>query len=721
MANRAKEEERIEKIIRGLLKLPQNKRCINCSSLGPQYVCTTFWTFVCTNCSGIHREFTHRVKSISMAKFTFEEVGALQAGGNERAREIYFKVWDPQRHSFPDSSNLHRLREFIKHVYVDRKYAGDRSVHKLQKIKVGEKEEFYENMKAGTYSSGSRSPSYHERSSSGGKDEKSFRYYYDERRSPRYAQENSRYGGYKRSPVRFEVVDDRVREDGLGNGRRSAISRLSNGEVKTVGKSPDLQKNVDRSRSPVVRSIKDILGVNVPSLHVGEIPKSNAGRNVGRDDETSANTQMDASCQGTEPVSGNSSKYKRINSESLIDFSTDPVPPDAAVVQTQQNPQSKDGDTWLSCASSQKKVTQASDPNSLESLLSQLSGPAVVPIGCTPGVHMSGDAPSRTPVEDNCGLLSAGASPATPAEHTSAMPTSIGVSVAASGNNVSMLPPNECAALAAPVEVASVSPNGSADSIVMVTSEQKSPSVLQHQFFSSPPANSGCSAQQIIPTVGILDTQPQTSSLAPNKEGPFTASSNQSSQVVSKPAQEMSSGFGSQHLLGEAKSCGRKELPADLFTATYTSIPAQVMCWQTVQPQGMRFSTPHNPTMMVSYMPDNQVFSNSAKSTNPFDLNAETTQARDQAFVSMAPLQGALPRAPSDASAMLPHSAFALAMPQSAYMGQQASNNMPPPRQQDLGNFGNAGSINTNQQLTSGSLAPTASNSFSSMGTNPFG
>lgn len=29
------------------------------------------------------REFTHRVKSISMAKFTTQEITALQEGGNE--------------------------------------------------------------------------------------------------------------------------------------------------------------------------------------------------------------------------------------------------------------------------------------------------------------------------------------------------------------------------------------------------------------------------------------------------------------------------------------------------------------------------------------------------------------------------------------------------------------------------------------------------------------
>jgi hypothetical protein len=36
------------------------------------------------------REFTHRVKSVSMAKFNAEEVSALQAGGNEVRHEIEY-------------------------------------------------------------------------------------------------------------------------------------------------------------------------------------------------------------------------------------------------------------------------------------------------------------------------------------------------------------------------------------------------------------------------------------------------------------------------------------------------------------------------------------------------------------------------------------------------------------------------------------------------------
>ena len=91
MATRLKKEEKNEKLIRDLSKLNENKKCINYNTLVPQYVCTNFWTFVCLTCSGIHWEFTHRVKSISMSKFTVTEVTALHYGGNEQARQIYLK------------------------------------------------------------------------------------------------------------------------------------------------------------------------------------------------------------------------------------------------------------------------------------------------------------------------------------------------------------------------------------------------------------------------------------------------------------------------------------------------------------------------------------------------------------------------------------------------------------------------------------------------------
>ncbi|KAG5040068.1 hypothetical protein JHK82_012207 [Glycine max] len=93
-----KEEERNEKIIRGLMKLPPNRRCINCNSLSTSHT----WRRLGYDCGSssifgdivqflkspvfymsCSREFTHRVKSVSMAKFTSQEVDALQNGGNQ--------------------------------------------------------------------------------------------------------------------------------------------------------------------------------------------------------------------------------------------------------------------------------------------------------------------------------------------------------------------------------------------------------------------------------------------------------------------------------------------------------------------------------------------------------------------------------------------------------------------------------------------------------------
>ncbi|CAI9094792.1 OLC1v1030587C2 [Oldenlandia corymbosa var. corymbosa] len=155
-----KEEERNEKIIRGLMKLPPNRRCINCNSMGPQYVCTNFWTFVCMTCSGIHREFTHRVKSVSMAKFTSQEVEALQKGGNQRAREIYFKLWDPQRHRFPDNSNADKVRELIKNVYLEKKYVGGSSSDRPPRDLQNSRSHDEEIRRASSYHSYSQSPPY---------------------------------------------------------------------------------------------------------------------------------------------------------------------------------------------------------------------------------------------------------------------------------------------------------------------------------------------------------------------------------------------------------------------------------------------------------------------------------------------------------------------------------------------------------------------------------
>ncbi|XP_039043104.1 probable ADP-ribosylation factor GTPase-activating protein AGD14 [Hibiscus syriacus] len=343
-----KDDERIEETIRSLLKLPGNKRCINCNLLGPQYVCTTFSTFVCTTCSGLHREFTHRVKSVSMAKFTEEEASALQAGGNERARQIYFKTWDPQRNSLPNSSDLPMLRNFIKHVYVDKKFTGETipspglryRAQSPEKKKVIVFTRSKTTLHEGRHEYGGSSPA------------GAVRVIYTEPRSPRLPQENSRYEFSPRNHRQIEIIDNRRRYDGPGNAIRKDNPSIPQGE-HVRSRSSD---HLDRVVSPVVRPIRDILEENVPAL------QKNSSSSSGM--------------------------------ESLIDFSMDALPSNAeASPNLLPAPPSSDVGNQTDELSSKGKATPESNANPLDLFLFDLSAPSMVPVDNVSTVPGSAGAP----------------------------------------------------------------------------------------------------------------------------------------------------------------------------------------------------------------------------------------------------------------------------------------------------------------------------------------
>uniref|UniRef100_A0A0A8Y923 Arf-GAP domain-containing protein n=1 Tax=Arundo donax TaxID=35708 RepID=A0A0A8Y923_ARUDO len=237
-----KEEERNERVVRGLLKLPPNRRCVNCNGLGPQYVCTSFWTFVCISCSGIHREFTHRVKSVSMSTFSTQEVEALQKGGNQRAKESFLKDFDTQKMRLPDNSNVDSLREFIKTVYVERRYAHGRFSERPPRDKQNQKVHEEEHRRASSYHSFSQSPPYDNQ--------------YEERRNGKQSAfltrkpgsdrgHDSKISGFAYSP---HSLHERMSEDGLA--RESCGSRTSNcsgssmsDTVTTAPQSPNFLDN----------------------------------------------------------------------------------------------------------------------------------------------------------------------------------------------------------------------------------------------------------------------------------------------------------------------------------------------------------------------------------------------------------------------------------------------------------------------------------------------
>ncbi|KAM7529917.1 hypothetical protein LguiB_033327 [Lonicera macranthoides] len=276
MSSSRKQEERNEKVIRGLLKLPPNRKCINCNSLGPQYVCTNFWTFVCMTCSGIHREFTHRVKSVSMSKFTSQEVEALQNGGNQRAREMFLKDWDPQRERHPNNSNIEKVRQFIKEVYVDRKYAGGNNSDKHPKDMQNLTNHEDETRRASSYHSFSQSPPYD--------------YQYEERRYGKHAPALTRKPGsdrgiYERKAFSFvspSRLSDHVYEDGFTNdgfkSRASDFSVSSGGDpFRTGAQSPTFQRDTGFS-SPSSETSRDISSIDVLHQKVNTFADPNAKR-----------------------------------------------------------------------------------------------------------------------------------------------------------------------------------------------------------------------------------------------------------------------------------------------------------------------------------------------------------------------------------------------------------------------------------------------------------
>ncbi|GLU10239.1 hypothetical protein SLE2022_270580 [Rubroshorea leprosula] len=723
MGKRNKEDDKIERTIRALLKLPENKRCINCNSLGPQYVCTTFLTFICTNCSGIHREFTHRVKSVSMARFTAEEVTALQTGGNERAREIYFKNWDVQRNSLPDGSNLQRLRDFIRNVYVDRKYTGERT-DKLPMLRLAKSEDFSGSRKLGSYFD-AKSPSYEDRyeqkncSPTGRSDERTFKCYFDER-STKDAQENSRYGGSRRNAVRFEIVDNRIRDTGSGSSRRHESLGFPDRECKSEIWSPNLQKNIDSSKSPTVQPVRDILGKNVPGLHVGENSEMNTRKNAGG----SADNKNITSSGSQKSVDRNILEHKKGNLESLIDFDLDSEPSNAvAMLNAEQMPAASiEGGNQLSCELSLKeKTAQASNANTLEFLLFDLSTPA--PSGVTVD-NMSAalgtffDA-QQNASEENVPLA--------------------GVSAAGSPEKLLLLTNDFGSSTTEPITNLHVKPSVGPPQAVNDKSggyNNKVPDgpqlpTMYHDQPSAFHASYGSSSAQGTTEDTALNNQPYTSSLRDGTQGPSNVSSDQSIQVISRSTRDTNCGIGIQTLSAESESSGRKELPADLFTASHSSVPAAVPGWQTSLPHGMQY---YPRAMHVSGFP------NTVKPTNPFDFNSETAATQVPSFPSMTSLQGAIPNV-SAPTHLLHASSFGAHHPglmisnspsYNPMMSPQSSfgtytveqSHSASPRQEGTHGFAGAGAISgsliTMPRPTDGYSAATP-NYFHTLGGNPFG
>ncbi|XP_013079019.2 arf-GAP domain and FG repeat-containing protein 1-like isoform X1 [Biomphalaria glabrata] len=123
-SNKRKQDEKHLKMLREMVSLPSNKQCFDCHQRGPTYVNMTIGSFVCTSCSGILRGLNppHRVKSISMASFTPEEMDFLKCHGNELNRKVYLGLYDNRTWPEPDSRDEQRVRDYMVQKYENKRW-----------------------------------------------------------------------------------------------------------------------------------------------------------------------------------------------------------------------------------------------------------------------------------------------------------------------------------------------------------------------------------------------------------------------------------------------------------------------------------------------------------------------------------------------------------------------------------------------------------------------
>lgn len=127
-ANRRKQDDKNLEILRELISLNGNKYCLDCNQRGPTYVNSTIGSFVCSKCSGMLRGLTppHRVKSISMATFTPEEIEFIKARGNDYCRRVWLGLYEGESVNFTDEQSV---KDFMSDKYEKKRYYWDSSAN----------------------------------------------------------------------------------------------------------------------------------------------------------------------------------------------------------------------------------------------------------------------------------------------------------------------------------------------------------------------------------------------------------------------------------------------------------------------------------------------------------------------------------------------------------------------------------------------------------------
>ena len=110
-----------------LARQPSNRVCADCSQVpgDDAWASSTLGVFLCRSCAGVHRSLgvhVSRVKSLSMDKWSRDEVALMRSKGNERVNTV-LEYYAPPDLPKPDADADYAAREFwIKAKYVRRAF-----------------------------------------------------------------------------------------------------------------------------------------------------------------------------------------------------------------------------------------------------------------------------------------------------------------------------------------------------------------------------------------------------------------------------------------------------------------------------------------------------------------------------------------------------------------------------------------------------------------------